>query len=342
MIRISETLFDSNDYGIVSDYWNWNWISLNSSLIVDDCTFINHGTNGFHLHFYQWELMIIRTHIQNCRFSTSRVGFYDGYKTISITNSSFADSPDQALYVRGVCYSVAVSDSSFHNNRGTVIQIEPSYLQTLSFENNILTGSQGATCVNIYLTNSQNVPGVITFIENTFSNNGVSNVVIINDVMFRNVSFVQNTFNNPSSTYEVNIQTWWNEDYSISASMNWWGSANKTWVVSRIYDFYMDASKAVVDVSSVYADSGMTVLDDTIAWRQWEVTDGYIGGRLVRNETLIFDDSTNATILQILKSIHIPEQLSLEIHNAELHLLDSAGIFVQGTHIVVSERIIPP
>ena len=221
---------------------------------------------------------------------------------MNIVDSSFVNS---SLYVSGWCSTIDVYNSTFASNRDIVsaVAIETNYQETIWFENNRFADNSNTACIGIRLLSSQDVPGNISIIGNTFQNNTVASVIVINEVMFRSVNVSLNVFQNPQSNYDLSVLTLWKPGYYISATNNYWGGASRDWVLSRISDFYTDIQRAVVDMPSVFATSSMNTMVNSGSWSDWNMTGREIGGRLIHNVTIDPSHLTSSLNLTVVRSI---------------------------------------
>jgi PGF-pre-PGF domain-containing protein len=133
---------------------------------------------------------------------------------------------------------------------------------------NLNNGSSNT--VGFWINNSYNV----TLIKNTLTNNtnglfikSGNNLTILNNTISFNsyvgihfyssnssILIINNTFVYAGTTYLI-IN---NQSNNLTAEYNYWGSANATEIASKIYDYYDDPSKGIVDYIPWYLGSGYT------------------------------------------------------------------------------------
>ncbi|KAL3847724.1 hypothetical protein ACJMK2_018620 [Sinanodonta woodiana] len=112
---------------------------------------------------------------------------------------------------------------------------------------NVFEGNK-AECV-IYLdTGDYEVNGTF-FYNKLLSNKNKDSVVKINTMHFK---LSQNIFDNPGSTFDLYVTK--QGSNSITAGQNWWGSANPTFVSSRIFDYKRDITLLNVNVTPILTD----------------------------------------------------------------------------------------
>ena len=329
-IKIADSVFDSNNQGITTDINTWGGERINLTLLVEGCSFNQHANYGIILNYASYyDPQMITALIRDCSLNASRIYLNSGKNSIDIDNSTFTNSPQNSLSVGGWCRTVTLTNSTFINSRSNAFDVVPSYVETIQLYGNRFYGNSDSFCINIdfrYQSNDQIPRSDTNIIGNWFINNNVRTAAInINDISKRNNVITMNIFNNPYSKYELYVTSSYQFNNVISASGNWWGRSDKDWVLGRIYDFFIDTSKVVVEVSSVYNDSDLTVLIDSASWRDWKIVNNSIGGRLVENVTIGFQS------FRVYGSIYIPRFHRLEIHNAELLFLGLSGIIVDGT-----------
>ena len=331
-IQIADSVFASNNQGITTDINTWGGERINLTLLVEGCSFNQHANYGIRLDYASYyDPQMITALIQDCNLNASGIYLNSGKNSIDIDNSTFTNSPQNSLSIGGWCKTVTLTNSTFINSTHNAFDVVPSYLETIQLYGNRFYRNSESYCINIdfrWMPNGQIPRSDTNIIGNWFINNSVSTAAInINDISKRNYVITKNIFNNPHSKYELYVTSSYQFNNVISASGNWWGRSDKDWVQARIYDFFIDPSKAVVEVSSVYKDSDLTVLIDSPSWRwsEWKMVNNSIGGRLVENVTI------GSRLFTVYGSINIPKFLRLEIHNAELRFLGRSVIIVDGT-----------
>ena len=328
-IKIADSIFDSNNQGITTDI-TWDGERINLTLLVKGCSFNKHAQDGIRLDYSSYyDPQMITALIRDCILNASAINLNSGKNSIDVDNTTFTNSPQNSLSIGGWCRTVTLTNSTFINSRSNAFDVAPSYLETIQLYGNRFYGNRQSFCINIDFRyqSSRPIPRSNTnIIGNWFINNSVSTAAInINDISKRNNVITRNIFNNPSSNFELYVTSSFQLNNVISASGNWWGKSDKDWVLARIYDFFIDTSKVVVEVSSVYNDSDLNVHIDSASWRDWKIVNNSITGRLVQNVTI------GSRLFTVYGSIYIPKFLRLEIRNAELLFLGLSGIIVDGT-----------
>ena len=161
--------------------------------------------------------------------------------------------------------------------------------------------------------------------DNSFINNTLHSVIYIEGTA--SVSVLDNIFDNPGSTYDLEIFTARQGGDTMYAKRNWWGSDVRFEIGRRIYDHNDDDALVAVD----FEPFRTTPDGDSFSSfaRSLVRGDGVIGGEITENTLLRAGESPFTAV----ESIVVPRGLQLIIEAGTVidFQNDHHKIFVQGT-----------
>lgn len=362
-VLVTSTVFTNNQYGIFlkfvhtpalgNNYVNsleirgshflQNFYALFSDDVNDEHPLLLHISDSL---FQASDLQLIgdyhcaadvRTEIDQCSFDDSRISASSCSKyTVSINSSSFFNSAYSPISLTGTCRSLLILNSNISYNKAGGLYLDAHPSGVFRIERNLFSRNTGSTCISLTFQNSRYLPpGNVSVVGNSFLDNSVTNVIYMNDVSPDKLYAIvlENRFENPTSKFELYINTSWKSNYFLDAKQNWWGSSDERFIESRIYDFFSDVRLAVVDTASVYLDSGMTSLVDSNAWRDFDANSSHFGGVLRQSVTINMESMITSTIY-VTNSILVPSHVQLQLIGSKVvNFAKLTGIVVEGSKL---------
>ncbi|KAH3691276.1 hypothetical protein DPMN_192026 [Dreissena polymorpha] len=277
---------NNTNYGLV--------INIDTPLVIDirGSTFIGNRRGGIYF-FIPWRHKAHEISITDTIFEDTNTGIrYDCHEcntsNMTIVGNKF-DKLNCALYIifltrftaqlaRG---NITIANNAYTGNERDIVMTVNS-LHELHIVRNLFYGTQEAIAIKNTTSTDTNIP--IMIFENSFVNlvRGFTAVslsfvkTIISMNRFYNCSsttlvglqngfdhlIANNTFvNSTESICYVQTKQSYTKGKAISASFNYWDTSDIFAVKSKVCDFFVDSSKAVIDVTGFYEDSSMTKLN---------------------------------------------------------------------------------
>ncbi|KAH3832133.1 hypothetical protein DPMN_105410 [Dreissena polymorpha] len=362
------TDFDLNNYGIEVENWaNIQTQIISTILLSENVSMSNNRNYGLYIKIGSPTVVDVR----GSMFVGNRNGgvyWYQYYtnnprQAFTITDTLFEDTNFGISYTCNYCrtsnMTVTIASNTFNDNKRDIYITFHSSEQSFIVQN-VFSKSQEVLAIQSDTSMETNISVIIS--ENSFVN-------LLRGYTAVSVSFVKtiiskNSFNNCSSTTLISVKNGFDhlianntfvnstdsicyvqtkqpytKGKTISASLNYWDTNDIFAVKSKVCDFFVDSSTAIIDVKGFYEDFSMKKLNYSKAIDMFrsainETTNiTYIGG--------IVDDDIDISTLGVSRfmlnrSLLIQEGVTVRIQGVTLNITDVKGIVVLGTLVIGS------
>ena len=208
-VKIMNSSFtDSTNYGI---YMNLRYVSTVESIVeIIQCSFSN---NNRGVYVYGYNAGLFKMESNNFETNSYGIQLYNSRVSTStlIKESKFVGSKYAAIYFPSAYGNITIVDCVFTQNKDTITG-ESLNNPLLTISGNTFTDGLGYSRRAVNYLSFSNM-GELNIRDNIFRNNSVTSVVSVSATNPTSIPVITNNiFENPESTYELNVQTSW---YSV-------------------------------------------------------------------------------------------------------------------------------